>query len=322
MPALSLLPDIRRCSRAVPLILSLAALPMACGAEGDGISDHIDTVMSEAARTGMPVLAVASTDSCEEAPRLKQRLGADPMLQPLVARFAVVELRMSGDDKWTWKRWQERFDTHRRQSPQVFVIRADGRKMFSGDPPADVAGFLRQQLAASGQPIPARQADLFETQLGTASRLQAAGDLAEAVRCVTPAARVPSYARPVVQSIAFRAAVADRLLKEFDRRAADPGAGSDRLATAEMFVAAAEQYATTLPDVARAARERTAEIGREPEGREVLRQAQQLHHAATAARRSAPRGLALYEQIIASHPDSPVAEIAAVRLRDLDDGGR
>lgn len=249
---------------------------------------------------------------------------ADPMLQPLVARFAVVELRMSGDDKWTWKRWQERFDTRRRQSPQVFVIRADGQKMFSGDPPGDVAGFLRQQLNASGQPIASRQADLYEAQLEAASRLQAAGDLAEAVRCVTPAARVPSYARPVVQSVAFRAAVADRLLKDIARAGAEAEAeaGSDRLAIAEMLVAAVEQYAATLPDVARAARERTAEIGREPEGRETLRHAQLLHHAATAARRSAHRGLALYEQIIASHPDSPAAEIAAVRLRSLDDGQR
>jgi hypothetical protein len=204
----------------------------------------------------------------------------------------------------------------------MFVIRADGRKMFSGDPPADVAGFLRRHLTASGQPIAARQADLYEAQLEAASRLQAAGDLAEAVRCVTPAARVPSYARPVVQSIAFRAAVADRLLRDIAQAGADPAAGSDRLAVAEILVAAAEQYAATLPDVARAARERMAEIGREPEGRDTLRQAQLLHHAATAARRSAQRGLALYEQIIARHPDSAAAEIAAVRLRSLDGGQR
>ena len=303
-------------------LIALAAMPVAHGVESSGISEQIDAVMSEAARTGMPVLALASTDSCEEAPRFRQRLVADPALQPLVARFAVVELRMSGDDKWTWKRWQERFDTHRRQSPQMFVIRADGRKMFSGDPPADVAGFLRRHLTASGQPIAARQADLYEAQLEAASRLQVAGDLAEAVRCVTPAARVPSYARPVVQSVAFRAAVADRLLRDIAQAGAEPAAGSDRLAVAEILVAAAEQYAATLPDVARAARERMAEIGREPEGRDTLRQAQLLHHAATAARRSAQRGLALYEQIIARHPDSAAAEIAAVRLRSLDGGQR
>ena len=95
-------------------LIALAVMPVAHGVERSGISEQIDAVMSEAARTGMPVLALASTDSCEEAPRFRQRLVTDPALQPLVARFAVVELRMSGDDKWTWKRWQERFDTHRR----------------------------------------------------------------------------------------------------------------------------------------------------------------------------------------------------------------
>lgn len=278
--------------------------------------------MAEAFRLGMPVLAVASTDSCEEAPQLKQRLVSDPVLQPLVARFAVVELRMSGEDRWTWKRWQERFDTHRRQSPQVFVIRADGRKMFSGDPPADVAGLLRQYLGQCGQPLAPRQADLFESQLEAASELQAEGDLAGAVRLVTPAARVPSYARPVAASIALRKAVSARMLERIEQAAEMPGTGGDRLMAVELLVAAGEEFAATLPDVARAARDRLAEFGREPEGREMVRQGQLLHHAAAAARRSAGRGLSLYEQIIAAHPDSPAAALAAARLRSIDADGR
>lgn len=54
----------------------------------------------------------------------------------------------------------------------------------------------------------------------------------------------------------------------------------------------------------------------------MVRQGQLLHHAAAAARRSAGRGLSLYEQIIAAHPDSPAAALAAARLRSIDADGR
>jgi hypothetical protein len=314
-PFLSRLFLLARCLVAVG---AASLLPAFAADDKAAISEQVDAVMNQAARAGMPVLALASTDSCTEAGPLRQRLAGDAALRPLVARFAFVELRMSGDDKWTWKRWQERFDTHRRQSPQLFVIRADGRKLFSGDPPADLAGFLRHQLGQVGQPLVPRQADLFEAQLRAASELQTRGDLAGAVRSVTPACRVPSFARPVVESIAFRAAVADRMLDRIERAAAEPGADTDRLAAVELLVAAAEEFATTLPDVARTARENVAEVGRDPAGREMVRQAQALHHAAVAARRSADRGLALYEQIITTHPQSPAATLAAVRLRSLD----
>lgn len=320
----SLIPVVRRACRRVARVVAvcMAVMPAVGIADEGRISDPVDAVMSRAIHLGLPVLAVASTDSCEEAPRLKQRFVTDPAVQPLVARFAVVELRMSGEDKWTWKRWQQRFDTHRRQSPQMFVVRADGKKMFSGDPPADLPSFLRHHAGQAGQPLAARQADLFTAQLETAAHLQAEGNLAEAVRIVTPAARLPSFALPVVRSVAFRAAAAKRLLAEIQRVAAQPLQGADLLAAAEMLVATADEYAATLPDVTRAARELLTEIGRDPAGRQTVRQAQLLHHAATAARRSAGRGLALYEQIIASHPDSPAAEVAAVRLRSIDDGSR
>jgi hypothetical protein len=286
--------------------------------DGSTISPEVDAAMNHAARLGMPVLAVASTDVCREAPLLKRRLAGDPLLQPLVGRFAIVELRMSGADKWTWQRWQDRFNSHRRNTPQLFVIRADGKKIFSGDPPADLAGFLREQLGQSGQPISPRQADLFEDQLEAASRLQKEGNLAGAVGAVMPAARLPSHARPVVQSIAFRAAVAEQLLARIEHEAGEPETGTDRLAAVEVLVAASEEFIATLPDVARAARERLVEIGRDPAGKETVRQAQLLHRAAVAARRPGDRGIALYKQIIATHPDSPAAELAAVRLRSLD----
>jgi hypothetical protein len=288
------------------------------------ISERIDGVINGAARLGVPVLAVASTDSCRDGPVLKRRLANNPSLQPLVARFAIVELRMSGNDKWEWNRWQGHFDIRRRNTPQLFVIRADGRVSFSGDPPAELAGFLRAQLDSSGQPITTRQADQFEARLRSAAQFQEEGNLAGAVGAVMPAVRMPSFARPIVQSVAFRAAVARVLLERIERVGDGPDAGvqdagrrtsaTEHLAAVEEIVAASEQFVTTLPEVARAASKRLAEISREPDGTETVRNAQLLHRAAFAARTSADRGLALYHQIIAMHPDSPAAELAATRI--------
>ena len=283
------------------------------------ISEQIDAVMNRAARLGVPVLAVATTAVCREGPELKRQLAGNPALQPLVARFALVELRMSGDDRWEWKRWQDRFDTRRRNTPQVFVIRADGRMTFSGDPPTDLPGFLREQLDRSGQPIAARQADQFEARLEEAVRLQAEGDLAGALTAVMPAVRIQSFARSVVASVAVRAAVADGLRERLARTAEPPPAGPEetaavRLERVEELVAAADDFGALLPDVARTASRQLAEIGRDAAGKETVRQAQLLRRAAVAARRSPDRGQALYRQIIAADPDSPAAELAATRL--------
>ena len=283
------------------------------------ISERIDAVMNQAARLGVPVLAVASTDSCREGPLLKRQLAGNPAIQPLVARFAVVELRMSGDDKWEWHRWQDHFDTRRRNTPQVFVIRADGRMTYGDDPPANLAAFLREQLDRNGQPITPRQADQFEAQLQAAARLQAEGDLAGAVGTVMPAIRTPSFARPVVRSVAFRAAVGKGLLDRIGQVASPPAAGepvsaTDRLAAVEEIVAAAEQFGATLPEVAWASNKQLVEISRDAAGKETVRQAQLLHRAAVAARRAPDRGVALYQQIVELHPGSPAAELAAMRL--------
>jgi hypothetical protein len=308
----------RRIARGAVLAAALA--PWRLDAEEKiTISEKIDTVMKQAARLGVPVLAVASTDSCREGPVLKRQLAGNPGLQPFVGRFAVVELRMSGDDKWDWLRWQDHFDTHRRNTPQVFVVRADGRMTFSGDPPANLAAFLREQLDRSGQPIASRQAEQFEAQLRSAARLQAAGDLAGAVGAVMPAVRMPSFAQPVVDSIAFRAKLGKGLLDRIELVAGPPAAGepasaADQLAAMEEVVAAAEQFGATLPDVARAANKRLAELSRDAAGKEVVRQAQLLHRAAMATRRAPDRGLALYQQIIATDEDSPAATLAAMRI--------
>lgn len=305
------------------MIMAAALVPSSrVAAEKITISERVDAVMDQAARLGVPVLAVASTDVCREGPVLKRQLMGNPALQPLVARFAVVELRMSGDDKWEWKRWQDRFDTHRRNTPQVFVIRADGRMTYGDDPPADLAAFLREQLDRSGQPLGARQADQFENQLEAASRLQAEGDLAGAVGAVMPAVRMSSFARPVVQSVAFRAAVAEGLLERI-RQVAEPAtvdqavSAADQLARVEEIVAAAEQFVAMLPEVARAANKHLADVSRDAAGKEMVRQAHLLHRAAVATRRSPDRGHALYRQIIAIHPDSPAADLAAKRLEGV-----
>lgn len=320
-------PRVRSACRPAALltVVAVALVPWSLVAdEKITISEQVDAVMKQAARLGVPVLAVASTDSCREGPVLKRQLVGNPALQSLVARFAIVELRMSGDAKWDWKRWQDHFDTHRRNTPQLFVIRADGKMTYGDDPPADLAGFLRKQLDVSGQPIAARQADQFEDRLETASRLQAEGDLAGAVGAVMPAVRMPSFARPIVQSVAFRASVAQLLLERI-RQATGPSgqeevSATDRLARVEEIVAASEQFIATLPEVSRAANKLLVEMNRDADGRETVRQAQLLHRAAVATRRSPDRGHALYRQIIAMHPDSPAADLAAKRLEGVDSG--
>ena len=278
------------------------------------ISEAVDAVLVQAARSGTPILAVAGHENCREAPTLKRRLVTEPSLQPLVGRFALVELEMTGDRLWEWKRWQARFESRLRKSPQVFVIRADGTSLYAGEPPPDLASFLVAHLSRAGLPLAPRQAEQFTAQLDAATRLRDGGDLAAAVRALTPAVRTPSFAESVVRSAALRGTIAAQALAAVDEAAAKVADQPEDVAAALVLVATADDFAPTLPEVARAARERLTATGRTPAGRELIRQAELVWRADEATRRAPDVGRGMYERIIAAHPRTPLAELAAQRL--------
>jgi hypothetical protein len=297
-------------SFAVLIIGSTCLLAAGGAAPAAGPSPRVEGVLQEAARTGQPVLAVAGYADCAACRRFKQQLAT----QPLVTQFTLLELTMNGDGWREWKAWQGMTDTNQKSSPQVFVIRADGRTLHDGSVPKDLAGFLRGQLEQSGQPLSADQAAHFDETLAEAKRLATAGDRVEALRILAPALKVQSFAAPARASQEFREQLGAEIKTSVDEATGRVADSEEGIEAAVILVDASKSFSKSLPEVAKAASVAITMLKKKPDLRTVLQQAEQLQQADAAARQSAAKGADKYRKVVEQHAGSAAAAVAESRL--------
>lgn len=282
------------------------------------VSARIDALLDRAAESGMPVLVVAAEEDCRETPLLQRRFATDPVLQGLAARFVPLPLTMSGNDGWEWRAFRKLVDAQGRRSPWLIVIRADGQVLSSGDPPADLAGFLQAQLQLAGPPLPAAQAEQFRRRLAEAEKLVATGDLPAAARALVPAARSASHARSVVAARARMEEIATRALDRLGEARKAVGTDAAGLAAAVELCGLAREFRGLLADVVRQAEAARRELEADPLLRPVIGQAREIDQANEAAAQSVARGRTLFARIAERHAGTPAAELAAARIAALD----
>jgi hypothetical protein len=295
------------------IALSTCLLAAGGATEAAAPSPRVEGVLQEAARTGRPVLAVAGYADCAACRRFKQQLAT----QPLLAQFALLELTMDGDGWREWKAWQDMTDTNQKSSPQVFVIRADGRVLHDGEVPRDLAGFLRGQLDQGGQPLSADQAAQFDETLAEAQRLAAAGDRAEALRILAPALTVRSFAAPARASHEFRERLGAEIKASIDDATSQVADSEEGVQAAVALVDASKSFSKSLPEAAKAASVAITTLKKKPDLRTVLQQAEQLQQADAAARQSAAKGADKYRKVVEQHAGSAAAAVAESRLAKL-----
>ena len=288
-------------------------LASAAAAEAAGQSPRVTAVLEEASRTGRTVLAVAGYADCAACRRFKSQLGS----QPLVAQFALLELTMNGDGWREWKAWQEMTETKEKSSPQVFVVRADGRVLHGGPVPRDLAGFLRGQLDQGGQPLSDDQAAMLEKTLTEARELATAGDRFGAMRSLAPALAVRSFAAPARAVHEYGESLAAEIGASIDEAAGRVADSPEGVEAAVALVDANRSFMKLLPEVAKSAAVSLASLKKKTDLRAVLQQAEQLQQADAAARQSAEKGAAKYRRLVEQHPGSAAATVAGARLAKL-----
>ncbi|MCH8830600.1 MAG: hypothetical protein IID45_13570 [Planctomycetes bacterium] len=71
------------------------------------------------------------------------------MLRPLSAQFVL--LKLDTNDRTEWPKWQRQYPTGGSGVPIVYVVRADGKKLFARrGVPRVLGGFMKQHLANAG----------------------------------------------------------------------------------------------------------------------------------------------------------------------------
>jgi hypothetical protein len=280
------------------------------------VSPLIDAVLEQSARTGRPVLAVCGTAGCEACVRLRRRLAADPV----TAQFLRIDLTIDATPEW--RGWQAFAGSRAWSSPQVFVVRADGKILLSGRAQSDMSEELRTAFEETGVPLTEQEAVLAAKLVEKATSLAETGDRSGALREIAPVLGARSYARAAVAARELGATLAGPLKLAVD--SAPPGVADDAagIDAALAIVSVVRDCHAVAPDLVRAAVAKIAALKKDPASAEVVRQAEQILAAMVAARTSASRGRALLEKIVAECPDGGAAEVARARLEKLPASAR
>ena len=180
-----------------------------------------------ARQSGRPILAVAGRQSCGLTQAWLGHL-KEPAMLPLVSQFVNLSIDVDGPD---WASWSQKYGRPDGTTlPFVYVLRADGEKLFSHSGPME-SNELRQLLAGeaakAGKPLSAKDAATVEKALAEAKRAHEKGDPGEAVKALAPLKKLGllggggSYAKAAVDANAFVAQLTKEgkaLLKEADEK--------------------------------------------------------------------------------------------------------
>jgi tetratricopeptide (TPR) repeat protein len=288
--------------------------------QADEVS-RIDAALALSQNTGRPVLAVAGSKACGPCQALKKRLYTEAGLQPLIAQFIPLELSTDEEGHDEWVTWERKFPSEGNGIPKLYVVRADGEKLYAASAPDELPQFLQLHLQQSGQPVTDKQNRQIDSLVTAATKLSESGDLAGAVLKLKPALKVESFARSAKAAQDLYRSFAEKAQAAVDEAEANFGKGTEGMAAAVTLVQTARVYTKSLPEVAKDANQKLIEHRKDADHRELLRQAELICYANVVAKQSPSKGLTMFRTIADKHSGTPAAELAEARIAELEGAG-
>ena len=229
-----------------------------------------------------------------------------------------VPLLIGFDGAGDWSKWARKYQAEGGNAiPQVFVIRADGEKLYGKvGHPESLPQFLQAGLTQAGRILSAQQLEKLNEALEEAKQHQTDGNIGKAVLALSPAAGTGSYAAAAVE--------ADTLAKTFtDDGLAKVKEASEKVAQAPLDGAVGlveiRRVYGRLPDVVRAAGEAIREHSRDTELRNLFSAAEGIDRAQAAhADGDSKRAVIYYKQVVSKFDGTEAAKLALDRLAELD----
>ena len=283
-------------------------------------ADQIDDALALSKKTGRPVLAIAGSDTCAACKALEKSLQSQTSLQPLLAQFVPLRVGFSGTGDYG--KWAALYPVEGNSIPKVFVIRADGEKLYGqSGAPTSLGEFLQQQLGASGAILSAAQIDQLSQQVAKAKKLLDEGNVPQAITATMRCMTTKSFAEPAVAASQLFAKIetdGQTAIKQASESLTKSDAPDAQLMAVVTLTETARLYAK-LPLVAKAANVALRDVRKEKNNRDVLKQAEAVDAAKDLERKSpGPRAMTKYQQIAKDFPDSPAARFAQERIAVLE----
>jgi len=254
-----------------------------------------------------------------------KRLSTDRSIAPLVAQF--VPLKIATDNPASWTAWARKYPPDGRGIPIIYVIRADGQKLYgkSGalSGPA-LPQMMQAALSQSGRVLSDQQVAKLESAVSEAKKAKEADDPAAAVRALASVSKLGPLGN--LGSAAESALEADQLVKQLTEEATTALDNAvEQLAESQQPTQAALAYVKVtndyaqLPTMKKPLAEAARTVGKQSELSGVLQQAEYFVRAKSNVRdpRTKQKGIAALERMASQTANSEIAKLASAELREL-----
>jgi tetratricopeptide (TPR) repeat protein len=241
-----------------------------------------------------------------------------------------VPLKVDTDGGEAWQKWASKYQHEGNGIPIVYVIRADGQKMYgkSGGMGGDALKlFMVQQLQQAGRVLTEEDSAKLTEALDKAKKALEAGKPNEAVQAVAATKKIGSpgslgsYAKVAVETDQL----VKKLLGEAKARITDAQqkvSTGDAPFDAVLTLVEAKRVYAAFPELKVELVAATRALNKDEKARELLKQAEALDRARGCLDlpNGQSRAATALRKLIEQHPDGPAAELAKKELEKLPGG--
>ena len=276
---------------------------------------------------GRPLLIVAGRHTCGLTTAVLRHL-QEPALATVLSPYVNVFVDVDGPEGRTC---QQKYGSPGNMLPFVYVVRADGEKLYSHSgilQSEELRDVLLSEAAKAGRSLSAKETALVKKAIEEAKRARKKGDTGEAVKALLPLKKIgplgniDCFTGPGAEANQLVATLTEEgktALGEVGEKLSD---GNATFAAALAYAKAKRTYAplTTLKtDLAAAARKYEHLHG----FADTLRQAEALDRAqaAAASSRDPKKAADAFQRIVTAYPDTEAAKLAAEELKKLAGDG-
>lgn len=258
--------------------------------------------------TGKPAMIIAGSESCVYCRQMAQELASNQEIQPLARQFLVVKVDTESKD---WPVLQQAFQFQEQGIPAVFVVRADGKTIYSqAGKPRDMGGFLQRMLDDAGTIHNAETLKKLQKAVIDSQQAMKRKDYLKAVAIAEEHGLEGGYdmASLALQKLpeelsAVAAAAADRAEKSLSGRKKSVQAAID-LAELRREFEGLLKARTSIEEV-------WAKLAEDEPTKALLEDAVRLDRAAVHIQaKEWNEALAIYKEVAAANAGSPAAEFA------------
>lgn len=241
-----------------------------------------------------------------------------------MSQFVPLKVETNGE---AWQKWARQYKREGTGIPIIYIVRADDQQLYGksgGKSGAALAVFMQQQLQQAGRIYSDAQIAQLNKAVEEAKKALAEGHTFAAIKKLSSLKKLGtpgslgSYAEAAIAADSLVKTLTDQGKAELataqEALAADEPSFDDALAMAEV-----QRTYSLLPGVKTEISKALREIKKNKKTRDMFKQAESIHRAASAAlfRGGKAKAVKTLERLASRNPGSPAAKAAAVKLAEI-----